>query len=165
MSNSLWPHELQHARLLCPPLSPVICSNSCLLSQWCYPTISSSATAFSCLQSFLASGSFPVSCLFTSGSPSIDEDKIYISRQFTTGLRYTDMGSIPILSQWLWATSLSFRVFFLFLNYLIHKMQLLLALSQSYWKIKWQGICMASDIWMVWIKSSCCYYYQCLSQA
>ena len=80
-------------------------------------TISSSAAAFSCLQSFPASGSFPVSCLFTSGGPSIgDEDKIYISRQFTTRLRYTDMalGSISILSQWLWATSLSFRVFFPF---------------------------------------------------
>ena len=52
MSNSLWPHGLQHARLPCPSPSPRVCSNSCPLSQWCYPTISSSATIFSfCLQS------------------------------------------------------------------------------------------------------------------
>ena len=57
MSNSLWPHELQHARLPCPSLSPRICSNSCPLSQWCHLTISSSVSSFSsCLQSFPASG-------------------------------------------------------------------------------------------------------------
>jgi len=59
-------------RLFCPPLSPGVCSVSCLLSQWCYLTISSSATHFSfCLQFFTASGSFPVSQLFASGSQSI----------------------------------------------------------------------------------------------
>jgi len=47
MSNSLWPHGLQHTRLPCPPQSLRICSNSCPLSQWCYLTISSSATLFS----------------------------------------------------------------------------------------------------------------------
>jgi len=46
MSNSLWPHGLKHARLLCPSLSPGVCSNSCALSQWCYLTISSSITIF-----------------------------------------------------------------------------------------------------------------------
>ena len=62
MSNSLWPHELQHARLPCPSPSPRVCSNSCPLSQWCHPTISSSITPFSsCPQSFPASGSFPIS--------------------------------------------------------------------------------------------------------
>ena len=61
-------HGLQHTRLLCPPLSPRICSNPCLLSQWCHPTISSSVIPVSsCLQSFPASGSFPVSQLFKSG--------------------------------------------------------------------------------------------------
>ena len=56
MSDSLQPHGLQHTRLLCPSLSPGVCSNSCSLSQWCNPTISSSATPFfSCPQSFLAS--------------------------------------------------------------------------------------------------------------
>ena len=70
MSDSLEPHGLQHARLLCPPISPRVCSNSCPLSQWCYLTISSSATAFCWLQSFPAWGSFPVSGLFTSGDQS-----------------------------------------------------------------------------------------------
>ena len=64
LSNSLWPHGLQHARLPCPSLSPRACSNSCPLSRWCHPTISSSVAPFSCLQSFPASGSFPVSWLY-----------------------------------------------------------------------------------------------------
>ena len=71
VSNSLQPCGLQHARLSCPLLSPGVCSNSCPLSQWCHPTISSSVTLFSCTQSFLASGSFPTSRLFASGGPSI----------------------------------------------------------------------------------------------
>ena len=64
------PHGLQHARLPCPPLSPRVCSNSCPLSQWCHPIISSSATPF-CPQSFPASGSFPMSQLFAWGGQSI----------------------------------------------------------------------------------------------
>ena len=72
MSDSLRPHGLQHVRLLCPPLSPRVCSDSCPLSWWCSLTILSSASPFSfCLQSFLASGSFPVNWLFTSGGQSI----------------------------------------------------------------------------------------------
>ena len=72
MPSSLRPHGLQHARLLCLPLSPKICSNSCPLSWWCHPTISSSVTPFSsCPQSFQTSGSFPVSQLFTSGGQTI----------------------------------------------------------------------------------------------
>ena len=72
MSDSLRPHEPQHARLPCPSLSPRVCSNSCLLSQWCRPTISSSVIPFSsCLQSFQASGSFPLSQFFASGDQSI----------------------------------------------------------------------------------------------
>ena len=70
MSDSLWPYGLQHTRLPCPSLSPRVCSNSCSLSRWCHPTISSSVTHFSCHQSFPASGSFPVSWLFASGSQS-----------------------------------------------------------------------------------------------
>ena len=71
-SDSSWPHRLQHARLLCSPLSPRVCVNSCPLSWWCHPTISSSAARFFfCLQSFPASGSFPVNQLFTSGGQSI----------------------------------------------------------------------------------------------
>ena len=71
MSDSLWPHGLQHARLPSPSLSPRICLNSCPLN-WCYLTVPSSATPFSfCLQSFPASASFPMSWLFASGSQSI----------------------------------------------------------------------------------------------
>ena len=70
VSDSLWPHGLQHARLPCPS-TPRACSNSCPSSQWCHPTISSSVVSFSCLQSFPASGSFPVSRLFASGGHSI----------------------------------------------------------------------------------------------
>ena len=68
MSNSLWFHGLQHTRLPCPSPSPGTCSNSCQLNWWYHPTISSSVALFSfCLQSFPASGSFPMSQLFTSG--------------------------------------------------------------------------------------------------
>ena len=72
MSNSLWPHGLQHTRLPCPSPTPGACSNSCPLSQWCHPTISSSVVPFSShLQSSPASGSFPMSQFFASGSQSI----------------------------------------------------------------------------------------------
>ena len=71
VSDSLWPHGLQHARLPCPSLSPGACSNWCALSQWCRPTNSSSVTSFSsCLQSFPASRPFPVSRLLASGGLS-----------------------------------------------------------------------------------------------
>ena len=72
MSDSLRPHGLQHTRLPCPSPTPGICSNSCPLSQWCHPTISSSVVPFSfCLPSFPASGSFPMSQFFASGGQSI----------------------------------------------------------------------------------------------
>ena len=72
MSNPLWHHGLQHARLPCPSPSPRACSNSCPLSRWCHPTGLSSVSSFSsCLQSFPASGSFLMSWLFTSGGQSI----------------------------------------------------------------------------------------------
>ena len=70
--HSLQPHGLQHARLPYPLPFPGACSNSCPLSQWCHPTISSSVIPFSsCLQSFPASGSFPMSQLFASGGQRI----------------------------------------------------------------------------------------------
>ena len=70
--NSLWPHGLQHIRLPSPSSTPRVYSNSCPLSWWCHPTISSSVTPFSShLQSFPASVSLPVSQFFTSGSQSI----------------------------------------------------------------------------------------------
>ena len=72
MSVSLWLQWLQHARLPCPSVSLRICSNSCPLSRWCHPTISSSFTPFSsCPQSFPASGSFLMNWLFASNGQSI----------------------------------------------------------------------------------------------
>ena len=72
MSKSLQPHGLLHARLPCPSPSPRVYSNSCPLSRWCHPTISSSASPFSfCLQFFPESGSFPMSWLFALGDQSI----------------------------------------------------------------------------------------------
>ena len=72
VSESLWPHGLQHARLPCPSLSHQVCLNSCPLSQWCPPTILSTVAPFSsCSQSFPGSRSFPKSCLFASGGQSI----------------------------------------------------------------------------------------------
>ena len=71
VSYSLWPHELQHARPPCPSPTPGVHPNPCPSSQWCHPTISSSAVPFSsCPQSFPASGSFPMSQLFLSGGQS-----------------------------------------------------------------------------------------------
>ena len=71
VSDVLQPHGQQHARITCLSPSPGACLNSCLLSRWCHPTISSSVVPFSsCLQSFPASRSFPVSWLLTSGGQS-----------------------------------------------------------------------------------------------
>ena len=86
MNSSNWLESCSAAQscpTLCDPMDcsmpgfpllhrlPRVCSNSCLLSRWCHPTISSSVAPFSCFQSFLASGFFPMSWLFTSGSQSI----------------------------------------------------------------------------------------------
>ena len=80
MSNSLRSHELQHARPPCPTPTPRAYPNSCPLSQWCHPTISSSVIPFSsCLQSFPALESFPVSQFFTLGGQSIGVSAFSIS--------------------------------------------------------------------------------------
>ena len=71
VSDSLQPDGLQHTRLPCPSLTPRVSSNSCPLSRWCHPTISCSVIPFSCLQSFPASGSFPMTQLFASSGQSI----------------------------------------------------------------------------------------------
>ena len=72
MSDSLWPHGLQHARPPYPSPTPRVHSNSCPLNRWCHPTTLSSVVPFSsCLQSFPASESFQVSQFFASGGQSI----------------------------------------------------------------------------------------------
>ena len=102
MSNSLPPQGLQHTRLPCPSPSPWVCSKSCSLNWWCHPTISSSVIPFfSCLQSFLAPESFPMSHLFISGgqsigaSPSASVLPINIQDWFPLGLT----GLISLLSK------------------------------------------------------------------
>ena len=105
VSDSLRPHELQHTSLPCHSLCPWVCSNSCPLSLWCYLTISSPVALFSfCLQFFPASGSFPKSWLFTSGSQSIRSSALAsvlpmnIHSWFPLGL----IGLISLLSKGLW---------------------------------------------------------------
>ena len=72
VSDSLWPHELQHARTPCPSPTPKANPNPCPLSRWCRSTISSSVVPFSsCPQSFPTSGFFQTSQLYSSGSQSI----------------------------------------------------------------------------------------------
>ena len=71
VSNSLWPHGLQHTRPPCPSPTSIVCSDSCPLNQWFHPTISYPVTHFSCLQSFPGTGSFPMSQGFISGDQSI----------------------------------------------------------------------------------------------
>ena len=102
ISNSLWPHELQHARLPCPTLFPGVCWNSYPLSQWCHPAISSSDALFSfCPQFFPASGSFPMSWLFASGGQIIGASSsasvlpVNIQGWFSLGLT----GLIALLSK------------------------------------------------------------------
>ena len=93
MSDSLQLRGLWHARLPWPSLSPGVCSNSCPVSWWCHPTISSSVVPFSSrLQFFPASESFPMSCLFTSSGQSIGASTsasvlpMTIQGQFSLGL-------------------------------------------------------------------------------
>ena len=91
MSDFLQPHGLKYTRLPYPSLSPRVCSNSCPLSQWCHPTVSSIvAPFFSCPQPFPASGSFPMSQLFASGSESIGAPATFPSSTFyTLGIHMT----------------------------------------------------------------------------
>ena len=105
MSSSLRPQGLQHSRLPCHSLPPGVFSNWCPSSQWCYPTILSSAASFSfSLQSFPASGSFPMSQLFASDGQSIGASTsgsvfpMDIQGWFPLGLT----GLISLLSEGLW---------------------------------------------------------------
>ena len=96
MSNSLGPRELQHTRLSCPSPTPGACSNSCPLSQWCHPTISSAVVPFSShLQSFPASGSFPMSKFFCTRWPK------YWSFSFSMNPSNEYSGLISFRMDWL----------------------------------------------------------------
>ena len=104
MSDSSQPHGLQHARLTCPSPTPRACLNSCPSSQWCHSTISSSVVPFSSrLQSFPASGSFPMSEFFAPGGHSIGVSTsalvllMNIQDWFPLGLT----GWISLQSKWL----------------------------------------------------------------
>ena len=100
MSNSLWPHGLQHSRLLCPPLSPRVYSNSCPLSWSCYLTISSSATPFSFwLQTFPASGSFLMTQFFKSGGQSIGASASVLPMNLRDWFPFSLTGWISLLSK------------------------------------------------------------------
>ena len=99
VSDSLRPCGLQHARLPCPSPSPGVSSNSCPLSQWCHPTISSSATLFSCSLSFPASGSFPMSWLFTSGGQSIRASASFLAINIQGWFPLGLAGFISLLSK------------------------------------------------------------------
>ena len=148
MSNYLRPHELQHARLLCLLLSPWVCSDSCPLSQWCHPTISSCVTPFSsCPQSFLGSGSLSVSLLFASSGQSIGASAspsvlpMNIQGWFPLGLT----GSISLLSRVFSSTTVRKHQFFgaqpcLWSNsHIVH----------PYWKIHsldYMDVCSQTDV-------------------
>ena len=112
VSESSWPHGLRHAKPSCPSPTPVY-SDSCPLTQWCHPTISSSAIPFSSyLQSFPASGSFPRSQFFTSGGQSIgvsaSASVLPMTIQDWCDLRWT--GWISLLSKGLSRLSCSFAL-------------------------------------------------------
>ena len=101
ISDSLQPHGLHYARCLCPSPTPGACSNSCSSSQWCHPTISSSVIPFSHLQSFSASGSFPVSQFFISGGQSIgvSASTSVLPMNIQDGFSLELAGSISLLSK------------------------------------------------------------------
>ena len=104
VSESLQPHRLQHTRCPCPSPTPRACSNSCPLSWWCHPTISFSVVPFSsCLQSFPASGSFPISQL--NGNP-LQYSCLENPMDVGAWCRLLSMGSQRVGHNW--ATSLHF---------------------------------------------------------
>ena len=95
VSDCLQPHGPQHARPPCPSPTPGVYSNSCPLSRWCHPTISSSVALFSsCLQSFPASGSFQISQFFASGGQSIGVSASAMNIQDLFPLGWTDWISL-----------------------------------------------------------------------
>ena len=167
MSNSLWPHGMQHTRF--PVLHHLrVCSNSCLLSQWCHPTISSSVTPFSsCPQSFLAPGNFPMSWLCTSGGQSIGASTLAlvlpVNIQGWFSLRLT--GLISFRTGWfdLLAVQGTFKSLS---STTVQKHQLFglsliygptLTSAHDYWKnlsFDYINLCWQSDVWLCFL--TCC---------
>ena len=162
IADSLGPHGLQHARLPCPSPTPRACSDACPSSQWCHPTISSSVVPFySCLQSFPASGSFPMSQFFASGGQSIgisaSASVLTMNIQDWFPLQLT--GLTFLLSQGLSESSSAPQ--FQNINSLV--LSLLygptLKLEHDYWKIHsfdYRDLCWQSDV--------TAFYMLCLSQ-
>jgi len=110
VSDSLWPHELQHTRPPCPSPTPRVHPNSCPLSQWCHPTISSSIILFSsCPQSFPALWSFQMSQLFASGGQSIgvsaSTSVLPKNTQDWSPLGWTGWMASPTRWTWVWVDS------------------------------------------------------------
>ena len=141
-------HGLQHTRLPYPPPIPRAFSNSCSLSQWCHPTILSSVIPFSsCLQSFPASGSFPMSWLFSSGGQSIGASvsasvlPVNVQGWFPLGLT----GLIILISNGLSRVFSSTRILFGTQSFY----GLILPSIHSYWKnhsFDYTDLCQQSDV-------------------
>ena len=151
---TLRPHGLQHSRLPYPLLSPGVCSNSCLLSWWCHPTILPSVIPFSsCLQPFPTSGSFPMSRLFTSGGQSTGASAsasvLPMNSQgwFPLGLT----GLISLMSKGVWCLKTLLQHHSSKASILRHSAFLVVQLTSvhDYWKnhrFDYADICWQSDV-------------------
>ena len=129
MSDSLRPHELQHARPPCPSPTPEVYPNSCPLSQWCHPTIPSSVVPFSsCPQSFPASGSYQMSQLLASGGQSIE---------VSASTSVLPMNTQDWSFQWIWNSSSVNWDLYLFPWCSEQKESYLVQLSQSINTMTW----------------------------
>ena len=107
---ALWPHGLEHTRLPHPSLSPGVCSNSCLLSKWCHPTISSSVAPFaSCPQSFPLSGSFPKSWLFEAKKKKTRKYPLISWHRGWSLSSFGRLGASQGLSTWTWGLTIQLR--------------------------------------------------------
>ena len=152
MSDSLWPHGLQHTRFLCPPLSPRVCSNSCLLSQWSHLTIPSSAApvSFCLLRSFPVSLSFPVSQLFKSSGPSI-RASVSATVFPMNGQGLFPLGLTDLISLQSKGLSRVFSSTFESISFSAHHLLYgpTLTSIHDYWKnhnFDWTGLCQQSDV-------------------
>ena len=135
VSDSFWPHGLQHARLSCPSPSPRVCSDSSPLNRLFHPTISSSVNPFSsCLQSFPASGSFLLSQLSASGGQSTGASASVfpVNSHGWSPLGLTSLTSLLSrgLSRVFSSTMMNFDIFFCPWNFIRKKMSISIALSE-----------------------------------